>query len=93
MSETVLEEAQRIVDGDRGHSYGHPSDNHGCTAAMFAAYLSRTNNRTVVVTARDICWINILQKASRDANRPKRDNLADTCGYARNAEMITERDP
>lgn len=87
-SETVLEEAQRATDGARQHDYGHPRDNHGCTAEMWSAYLSRTNGFQVTVTARDVCWINILQKASRDANLPKRDNLTDTCGYARNAEMV-----
>jgi hypothetical protein len=85
--ETVLEEAQKIVDGERNHSYGHPKDNHGCTSVLWSAYINRKCGVAIQLDARDVCWLNILQKASRDANMPKRDNLLDTCGYARNAEM------
>jgi hypothetical protein len=84
---TVLEEAKEVVDGERQHSYGHPKDNHGCTAVLWSAYISRKYDISLQLDARDVCWLNILQKASRDANMEKRDNLLDTCGYARNAEM------
>lgn len=81
---SVLQEAAAIVDGPRRESYGTPFDNHSRTAAMWSAYLGRR------VTAHDVCMLNILQKASRDAHRPTRDNLVDIAGYARNAELVDE---
>jgi hypothetical protein len=42
--------------------------------------------------ARDVCWLNIVQKASRDANARTRDNLVDTAGYAENADRVTRRE-
>lgn len=89
---SILSEAADLTSGDRQHDYGHPSENHGCTARMVAAYLSRKYGREVEFDAEDVCYFNILQKVSRDANRPKRDNLVDGVGYLRNIEMIRERE-
>ena len=86
--QTILDEAATVTEGDRNTFYGDPSVNHECTALMWSAYLSRLHTEEVVVKARDVCMMNILQKVSRDANMPKRDNLVDIAGYARNAEMI-----
>lgn len=80
--ETTTDEAERIVNGARRWNYGTPKVNHGRTAAMWGAYLG------VDVSARDVCWMNILQKVSRDRNAPVRDNLVDTIGYARNIELL-----
>ena len=85
---SVLCEAARITSGDRNKYYGHPRDNHGCTAEMWQSYLSRKLGTDVELDARDVCMLNILQKVSRDANMPYRDNLVDICGYARNAELV-----
>ena len=82
-TETVLEEAARVVDGPRREDYGHPAENHERTAAFWNAYLLGRS----VVSARDVCMLNILQKISRERHAPKRDNLVDIAGYARNAEM------
>ena len=90
---SVLDEAARLVHGDRQEAYGHPADNHACTAAMWNAYLERRgafDENFPGLTARDVCWLNILQKASRDAHEPKRDNLVDTAGWAANADMVGE---
>lgn len=86
-AETVLEEAARIVDGDRNAAYGDPAGNHGTTAAMWTAYLQRRGLLTGELDARDVCLLNVLQKTSRDAHWRQRDNLTDICGYARNAEL------
>ena len=86
---TVLEEAASITSDDRQKTYGHPADNHGGTAAMWTAYLGKRLNAPL--TARDVCLMQVLVKVSREAHAPKRDNLVDICGYARNAEMIEER--
>lgn len=95
---TILDEAAEVTAGDRQHFYGHPADNHGNTAELWTSYLMRRfvegfNGRIgmVKLNARDVCNMMVLLKVSRDANRPKRDNLVDICGYARNAEQIEER--
>lgn len=88
MSESILQEAQRIVDGARQNDYGHPLDNHGTTANMWNAFLSRKHGLEFKLDAEDVCMLNILQKISRQANRYTRDNLVDVAGYARNVEMV-----
>ena len=79
---SILKEAAEIVYGPRREDYGTPSANHGRTAALWAAYLG------VPITARQVCAVNILQKLSRDAHAPKRDNLVDVAGYAENADIV-----
>lgn len=81
---TVLEEAANIVSGARNADYGDPRVNHARTAALWSAYLG------VTITPRQVCVLNILQKASRDAHRAKRDNLVDIAGWARNAELVED---
>lgn len=87
----MLEEAARIVDGDRNDAYGDPAGNHGTTAAMWTAYLRRRGILApdAAVDAYDVCWLNVLQKASRDAHDRRRDSLVDTAGYVRNAELVS----
>jgi hypothetical protein len=80
-SETILNEAARITSRDRNKSYGPPRDNHSRTAALWSAYLG------IPLTYRDVCWMNVLQKASRDRHCPHRDSLVDGCGFLRNIEM------
>lgn len=82
--ETVFEEAERIVNGARKWNYGTARDNHSRTAELWGAYLG------VEISAREVCWLNILQKASRDAHAPIRDNVVDTAGYARNIELLED---
>lgn len=89
---TVLEEADRIVDGPRQDSYGHPADNHGCTAELWNAYIARRFDAApeAMLDAYDVCLLNILQKVSRLAHSRERDGLVDIAGFARNAEIVDE---
>lgn len=88
----ILEEAQQVTAEDRQRYYGHPADNHGNTADLWSSYLRRKYGSSFELSARDVCLMMVLLKVSRDANRQKRDNLIDMAGYARNAEMIEERE-
>ena len=74
---------------DRSATYGPPHLNHGCTAALWSAYLSRRLNALITLSARDVCWMNILQKIGRDAHEAYADNVADTKGYADNIEHLS----
>lgn len=85
----ILEEAAEIVNGPRPQNYGHPIDNHGCTASLWSAYLNRRLGSTIALTSLDVCYMMVLLKVSRLANDPTHiDSLVDIAGYARNAEMI-----
>lgn len=83
-TENVLQEADRIVGGDRGEDYGHPFHDFSRTAAMATALLGQE------IRPDQVPLLMIAVKLSRQANRPKRDNLVDIAGYARTAEMVAE---
>lgn len=97
-AETILEKAERIVMGDREEMYGHPKDNHQCTAELWNAYLKRRKQTMPYADAlisdelvpTDICFLNILQKVSRCANKISKDSLADIAGWARCVERIID---
>lgn len=78
-SGTLLADANKAVNN---RAYGSPKENHERTAALFSTYLG------VPITARQVCMLNVLQKVSRDAHVPKRDNLVDIAGYADNADRV-----
>ena len=88
----IIEQAQVVVSGDRQKDYGHPKANHTCTAQMWSAWLSRKYDMPIVVDMEDVCWMNILQKASRQANKSKDDNAVDVVGYVLNDAMCKDAD-
>lgn len=91
--ESVLGKAHRAVHQERGPAYGHPLDNHTTTARLFTAYLSRKHGVEVALDAEDVCFMNALQKISREAHKPSEDGLVDIAGYAHNIELVRdERD-
>ena len=86
ISETVCEEAQRLVYGDRGETYGHPLDDFTRTATMWAAILGAG------VSAEQVALCMVALKLSREAYQPKRDNRTDIAGYAECLQrIVTER--
>lgn len=83
-AETVLEEAQRLVHGDRQQDYGHPLDDFTKTAKMWSGVLG------VDVTPEQVGLCMCCVKISRQLNRPKRDNMTDLAGYAATVQMCVE---
>jgi hypothetical protein len=83
-SKDPLEEAISITSGVRNEQYGPPGDNHKRTADLWTTY------KGVKFTVREVCMMNVLQKISRDAHSPKRDNLVDIPGFVRNIWMAEE---
>lgn len=88
ISQTILEEAQEIIHGERNKHYGEPAKNHGTTAELMNVFLKRKYGLLNYITADDVCWFNIFQKISREAHSPQRDNLVDIAGYVGNIEMM-----
>jgi hypothetical protein len=83
-TETYIQEAARITSTDRQETYGPPEVNHQRTAELWSAFLG------VRITPKQVCWLNVLQKASREAHRPGRDNAVDCIGYLANSERCGE---
>lgn len=81
--ETPLEEAQRLVHGDRGADYGHPIDDYTRTGRMWGAILGIPD-----IDPRTCCLMMAAVKISREANKHKRDNIVDLAGYAECAGMV-----
>lgn len=87
VGETILEEAQRLVHGDRGGDYGHPIDDFTRTGRLWGAILGLPG--PVPPETVGLCMAAV--KISREVNRPKRDNRVDAAGYLETVQMIHER--
>lgn len=83
IDETVLEEAQRLIYGDRQGSYGHPLDDFTRTGRMWGAILGIPD---VPPEAVGLCMVAV--KISREVNHPKRDSRVDMAGYAGCVDMV-----
>lgn len=88
VGESILEEAQRLVHGNRGCDYGHPADDLARTGRMWAALLGVDK-----IDAWQVALCMGALKMSREVNRHKRDNLVDLAGYTAVLNMIYERTP
>lgn len=82
--ETVLQEAQRLVYGDRGETYGHPLDDFTRTATMWGVILAAP------VSAEQVAMCMMALKISRQTYQPKRDNVVDMAGYAECLQRIVD---
>lgn len=82
MSETVDQEADRLIVSDRDEAYGAAP----ATAERFAAIGSAVTGLEILPEHYPLLMI--AAKLARQANAYKRDNLVDIVGYARIAEEI-----
>lgn len=86
MTETVLEEAQRLVYGSREESYGHPFDDFTRAGKIWAAVLGLPE-----VTPEQVALCMVGLKISRECHRPGRDNRVDGPGYFATLDRVVER--
>lgn len=84
--ETITEEAQRLVLGDRQADYGHPADDFARTGRIWGAILGIPDVPPELVA---LCMVGV--KMSREVNSPKRDNRVDGIGYWLTDELIHQR--
>jgi hypothetical protein len=85
---SVLQEAHKIIYGDREQTYGHPDKNLKTISKMWNAYITAVGEREL--NAKDIAILMILLKTARLANDPNnRDSIVDICGYAALIERCT----
>lgn len=88
---SVLEEAHKIIYGDREQTYGKPSKNLDTIAKMWNAYLLAVENRSL--NAKDVAVMMVLLKSARLANQQThRDSVVDICGYAALIERCDDQD-
>ena len=80
--ETILDEAKRIVYGERGENCGHPFEDFSRTAQIWSAILG------IDVEPEQVALCMVGLKISREVNRPKRDNVVDGAGYFENLDMV-----
>lgn len=91
--ESVLQEAQRLVYGDREAAYSHPFDDFQRIARMWSGYLDG-----VKITPQDVAQLMVLLKVARvrvdvvHNRRPKRDTLVDIAGYSECGYRVSERE-
>lgn len=84
MSESVFQEAERLVGGDRQEAYGHPFEDFSKTAGLWSVILDTE------VTPEKVALCMVAVKISRELNRPKRDNRVDGIGYFGTLDMVVE---
>jgi hypothetical protein len=78
--ETVLEEAQRLIYGDREKAYGNPRTSGHRLAAIWSAIL--TDKLDAPITAEEAMLMLVGLKISREIGEHRRDNIIDIAGYA-----------
>lgn len=85
---TILDEAAKIVTGQRREDYGGVQESFGRIAGMWSAYLG------VELGPQDVSMMMALLKIARakagiNANgEPQHDSLVDIAGYAACCEML-----
>ena len=84
-SETICQEADRLVSNDRGSDYGHPLDDFGKVSGMAMALWGRGPE-----TPEEHAIYMVLVKLAREVLKPKRDNRVDAAGYLKTLDMIIE---
>lgn len=86
--ENILQEANRLIHGDRNKDYCHPLDDYMATAMIWSGILNHKLKEPLTPEETMLCMIGV--KLSRESRRHKRDNLVDAAGYAGCIEMAIE---
>ena len=82
--ETVNEEAQRLITGDRNKTYDHPLDNFNRIARIWSVIFG------IEVSEEQVGLAMVGVKIAREAYHPKRDNLVDGAGYFGTVQMVID---
>jgi hypothetical protein len=83
-TESILSEAERIVNGERQVDYSDPVKNFKRIAEIASAIMAKD------ITAEECCIVMIAVKLARENYKHKRDNLVDLAGYVEILNRIKE---
>jgi hypothetical protein len=89
--ESICLEADRLVDGARQKTYGHPYDNYSRVARLWETYLYGKYQRDSNLEVVDVIYMMVLLKVGRLQHGYHRDSVVDIAGYAKLADMINAR--
>ena len=81
----ILQEAEKLVSGDRQEDYGDKLTNHENIAALWSIFLRKK------LTAHDVAMCMALVKVARLMHAHKTDSYIDLAAYAAIAAEIHER--
>ena len=73
---TILEEAAKIIIGDRRTSYGPVEESFRRISSLWSAMLG------IEITSSKVALMMLGFKLCREMNKHNKDNLIDICGYA-----------
>lgn len=96
-TETILDEAKRLVNGARNGNYGHPEDDFAALGRFWGAVLTRHFEgqgygiHIPDLPAETVALMLACIKINRESARPMRDNLVDGAGYLFTVERIQRR--
>lgn len=92
MPENILQEAQRLVFGERRDAYGGIAEGMASTVALWNAYLLSIGIPQQL-NAKDVAMLMVLLKVSRfAAGADKRDHWTDIAGYAQIGAVLGGHD-
>jgi hypothetical protein len=86
MSQSILQEAEQIINGPRRDAYGSAKESFERIAVVWNAQFGKKLKEPL--TGQDVALAMIGFKLCRQANSHHRDNLVDICGYAELANQI-----
>lgn len=86
---TILEEASKLVDGDRRADYGPLDESMAAIAAVWNVVLKKKLQPAVILSPHDVALLMAGLKLCREANSHKRDNLVDGAAYLHIANLMS----
>lgn len=86
ISQKILEEANKLIGGNRNDDYGDKLTNHKNIAALWSIFLRKK------ITAHDVAMCMALVKVARLMHAHKTDSYIDLAAYAAIAGELNERD-
>lgn len=78
----LLREAERLITGDRNHTYGEPTETFANIAAHWTIHLRHKLAPGAEITGVDVGLMMLLLKIARSMTNTKRDSFVDMAGYA-----------
>jgi hypothetical protein len=87
---SYVQQAIKLVLGDRNAAYGDPADDYGKTAKIWSGMLMHKLRPNVEITPEEAVLMMVGLKLSREMNLHKDDNLIDAHGYLLCAEWIVK---